>query len=90
MKILTYHGDETIVRLFSTMQQAIDYAVAEVKDCSGVEKPTVLTPKEMKDDYGWETEGVEMIILDNDWDDTERVYTIEDIDIDIVYENKFS
>lgn len=89
MKVLTYHGDETIVTLHTTTEKAVAYAVAEVKDCTGIENVPVKTSEQMLE-YGWTLEGVEFVILDNDWDDMERVYTVTDQEVDPVYVNKFT
>ena len=85
MKVLTYHGDETIIRLFTTTELAVAFAKAEVAYCSDSNPPTY-TPAEMQDLFGWgEHVDCELFIMDNDWGDQESFYTVRDVEVDLTY-----
>ena len=90
MKILTYHGDETITRLFTTSEKAIAYAVAEVGDCTSIMEQAVKVYTDKKDINAFaDADTIEAVILDQELGDF-RIYTVEDANVDEKYIVKYS
>ena len=88
--LLTYHGDEVITTPFSTPNNAIDYALDELVDCTDYPREAfeVLTDRDQINQYTTD-ENVIGVISDSPEGGDERIYTITRVQLDPTYQSKF-